>query len=72
MLTTVDMIISQLSSEGSEPVANALASVLNTIGFEVTGEQIAALGRIAGEKAVALIRKEPADPTTAAIVETRI
>lgn len=45
VLTTVDMIISQLSSEGSEPVANALASVLNTIGFEVTGEQIAGFMR---------------------------
>lgn len=32
------------------------------------GEQIEALRRVAGDKAVALIRKEPADPTTAAIV----
>lgn len=45
VLTTVDLAFAHLTSEGSEPVANAIAAALTLIGPEWTGEQIASFMR---------------------------
>lgn len=44
-LTTVDLVFNRLGGEGSEPIANALAAVLNIVGLDWTGEQIASFMR---------------------------
>ncbi len=44
-LTLIDVAFQALSAEGGEPVANALALILNAVGADVTGSQIVGVMR---------------------------
>lgn len=55
ILTFIDVIFQTLTADGSEPVADAIATVLNLIGVDVTGVQIVAFMRSVAPLYVAIL-----------------